>query len=318
MRLTDSEIYLDPAESREIAILSHAHSDHIGRHDHFIATAPTASFLRARNGHDLKGTELRYREPASFGGYEIELFSAGHILGSAMVRVRKAGQTLLYTGDFRLRPSLTAEPADVPQCDSLIMESTYGSPEWKFPSRELLGAQLADLVRSITRRGKTAVLLAYSLGKAQETCRMLAGSGVSIVLHPIAARLSEIYEKHGVKLGDFEIWSLQSQLFSHRTTTDLRGKALIVAPHMRSDIQRIRNKETVALTGWALGVRPRTTDHALPLSDHADFEELLEVVERSAAKIVHVTHGSVRFARELRKRGVQAEFLRGRPQMKLF
>ncbi|HXI13260.1 MAG TPA: MBL fold metallo-hydrolase [Thermoanaerobaculia bacterium] len=318
MRLTDSEIYLDPAESRATAILSHAHSDHIGRHDFFVATAPTASFLRARNGHDLKGSELRYGQAVTIEGYEIDLFPAGHILGSAMVRVRRENQTLLYTGDFRLRPSFTAEPAEIPKCDSLIMESTYGSPECKFPPRDLLRSQLQELARSITSRGKTAVLLAYSLGKAQETCRMLAGSGLQVVMHPVAARLSEIYEKHGVNLGDFEIWSLQSQMFAHRATTDLRAKVLIIAPHMRSDIRRIRNKETVALTGWALGGRPRTTDHALPLSDHADFEELLEIVERSSAEIVHVTHGSSRFARELRARGVRAEFLRVRPQMKLF
>ena len=186
IRLIDSEIYLDPAEPRKLGIISHGHSDHIGRHEHFIATAPTAAFLRARSGDDLKGTELAYRTPhviqcagdrAQGAGdvqhlraesWTVELFPAGHVLGSAMIRVSNATHTLAYTGDFRLKPSYTAEAAEIPAADAVIMESTYGgNPEWLFPSREELRERLIALVRQIVARDKTAILLAYSLGKAQ-------------------------------------------------------------------------------------------------------------------------------------------------------
>jgi putative mRNA 3-end processing factor len=318
IRLAHSEIYLDPAEPRKLGIISHGHSDHIGRHEHFIATKPTAAFLRTRNGHDLLGTELGYREPHIVGDWTVELYPAGHVLGSAMVRVANARGSLAYTGDFRLKPSYTAEAAEVPQADTVIMESTYGGgPEWAFPSREELRDRLTALVRQILGRNRTAVLLAYSLGKAQEVAAMLRQEGIPLAMQETVARISSIYEANGVDLGSYEVWGRQSSLFGHRTTLDLRGKAVIVPPHMTREIARIHHRETVALTGWALH-GTRDADHGLPLSDHADFSELLEFADRCPAKVIYVTHGSKRFADELRRRGIRAEFLKRKAQMRLF
>jgi putative mRNA 3-end processing factor len=318
LRIAGTEIYLDPAEPRKIGIISHGHADHIGRHEHFIATAPTAAFLRARSGDDLKGTELPYRTPHAIGDWTVELYPAGHVLGSAMVRTSNGSHALAYTGDFRLTPSYTAEPAEIPEADAVIMESTYGgNPDWVFPSREELRERLIALVRQISARDRTAVLLAYSLGKTQEAAAMLRESGIPLVLHPVAARISSIYERNGIDLGAYEVWGRQTSLFGHRSTTDLRGKAVIVPPHLTSDIRRIPRRETVALTGWALH-GTRDADHGLPLSDHADFGELVTFAEKCRAGVVYVTHGSRRFAEELRRRGIRAEFLRRKPQMRLF
>lgn len=318
IRLASSEIYLDPAESRKLGIISHGHADHIGRHEHFIATKPTAAFLRTREGHDLRGTELRYRQPHIVGDWTIELFPAGHVLGSAMVRVSNARGALAYTGDFRLKPSYTAEPAEVPEADTVIMESTYGSgPEWTFPSREEVRERLSSLVRQLIARGRTPVLLAYSLGKAQEVAAMLRHEGVPIVMNETVARISAIYETNGVDLGSYEVWGRQSSLFGHRATLELRGKAVIVPPHMTRDLVRIPHRETIALTGWALH-GTQDADHGIPLSDHADYHELLDFADRCPAKVFYVTHGSKRFAEELRRRGKRAEFLRPKPQMRLF
>ena len=320
LRLARSEIYLDPAEPRRVGIISHGHSDHIGRHEHFIATPATASFLRARIGSSLRGTELQYGEDHQLDGWTIRLHPAGHVLGSAMVHLTSAEGTLLYTGDFRLEPSFTAEPvgAIIPTADAVIMESTYGGgPEWSFPTREELRERLVTLVRDIVRRGRTAVLLAYSLGKAQEVAAMLDGHNLRVVMHPVVAQISAIYEKHGSMFGDYEVWSTQPALFGRRSTVDLRGKAVIVPPHMLSEVRRIPSSETVSLTGWALrGVRG--ADHGLPLSDHADYGELLRFAEASHARTVYVTHGSARFAADLRRRGIRADFLRRKPQMRLF
>lgn len=318
LRLTDSEIYLDPKESRRLGVISHGHSDHIGRHDHFVATPPTAAFLRIREGSDLTGTELPFGCTHQLGEWSVSLHPAGHVLGSAMVRVARGNESLLYTGDFRLRPSLTSEPAEIPQCDAVIMESTYGSPEWRFPSREELRTDLLKLVREILARGRKPLLLAYSLGKAQETLAMLRGEDLRVVVHPVVARICAVYERHGVDLGEYEVWGVQNSLFGRRSTSDLRGKVVVMPPHMRNDIRRISGAETVALTGWALHGRSGETQHALPLSDHADFDELIELAQSSGAKTIYVTHGSARFARELRARGMRAEFLSRKPQMRLF
>jgi putative mRNA 3-end processing factor len=318
IRLSRSEIYLDPAEPRKIGIISHGHSDHIGRHEHFIATPATAAFLRIRSGSDLRGTELPFRQPHSVGEWRVELFPAGHILGSAMVRAANEHGSLLYTGDFRLSPSWTAEAAEIPQADAVIMESTYGAgPEWTFPSREELRERLVETVRRIHSRDRTAVLLAYSLGKAQEVASMLRGSDAGVVMHPTVAQISAVYERHGIDLGSYEVWGRQATLLGARSTTDLRKKALIIPPHMTREIRRIANAETVALTGWALR-GARDADHGLPLSDHADFRELVRFATTCGAHVVYVTHGSRRFAEELRRRGVRAEFLRRKPQMRLF
>lgn len=318
IRLINSEIYLDPAEPRKLGIISHGHADHIGRHEHFIATVPTAAFLRARSGDDLKGTELAYRTEHKVGEWTVELFPAGHVLGSAMIRVSNATHALAYTGDFRLTPSYTAEPAEIPEADAVIMESTFGADDsWRFPSREELRERLTVLVHDIIKKDKTPVLLAYSLGKAQETTAMLRGSGVRLVVHPVVARISSIYERNGVDLGAYEVWGRQSSLFGHPSTIDLRGKALIIPPHMTAEIRRVPRRETVALTGWALH-GTRDADHGLPLSDHADFDELISFAERCRAGVVYVTHGSTRFAEELRRRGIRAEFVRGKKQMRLF
>lgn len=318
LRICDSEIYLDPRESRELGIISHGHADHIGRHRHFVATPATAAFLRLRQGEDLKGTELPYGIVHPFGRWSVSLHPAGHILGSAMVRVTDGDTTLLYTGDAKLSGSFTAEPAEVPECDVLITESTYGSPEWKFPPREQLKHELLELCSQIASRGRTPVLLAYSLGKAQEVMAMLSGSEFRVLVHPTVARLASIYERCGVNLGSWEVWGAQQTLFGPRSASSTRGRVVIIPPHMTTEIRRVPRGETVSLSGWALHKTWKRTDHALPLSDHCDFDELIDLATRSRASVIYVTHGSNRFARELRARGFRAEFLRPRPQMRLF
>lgn len=321
IRLAGSEIYLDPSQPRRVGIISHGHADHIGRHEHFIATPATAAFLRIREGKDLRGTEIGFRTPHSVEGFTIELFPAGHVLGSAMIRVASEEGSLVYTGDFKLSPSFTAEAAEVPEGEVVIMESTYGaSPEWIFPSREELRGRLIDLVKTILGSGHTPVLLAYSLGKAQEAAAMLRDEPFRVVFHPAVARIAEVYERQGIDLGSYEVWSRQGSLLGHRSTTDLRGKVVIVPPHLTSDVLRIPRRETIALTGWALrgGGRADGAEHGLPLSDHADFGELLAFAERCRARTIYVTHGSKRFAEELRRRGIRAELLTGKPQMRLF
>jgi putative mRNA 3-end processing factor len=317
LRVADTEIYLDPSEPRRVGVISHGHSDHIGRHEHFVATPATAAFLRIRAGDDLKGTELAYGVTHAIGAHTIELFPAGHILGSAMVRITSERGSLAYTGDFKLSPSFTAEPAVVPKADAVVMESTYGSPEWVFPPREELRERLVELVRDIIGRGKTPVLLAYSLGKAQEAAAMLRDSGVPLVMHRVVARISAVYERHGVNLGEYEVWGRQASMFG-RSTSELRGKAILIPPHMTDEIRRVHRGETISLTGWSLGGRAAGAEHGLPLSDHADFNELVTFAETCGAETIYVTHGSKGFAEELRRRGIRAEFLKRVPQMRLF
>lgn len=317
IRLLGTEIFLDPSLPRPIAVVSHGHSDHTGRHGRFIATPATAAFLRIREGSDLRGTERPYGKRHCEENYEIELYPAGHVLGSAMVRVESEAGSLLYTGDFRLRPSITAEPASVPRADAVIMEATFGAPKWRFPPRSDTTGRLVETVIRLIRGGDVPVVLAYSLGKAQEICAILTRAEIPVVVHPSVARISEIYEKENVSLGPWEVWRPQSALFGAGSTTEIQGKALVIPPHLERQIRGIKRRKTIAVTGWSLH-RPLRTDYAFPFSDHADFDELLELVDLAAPSVVYVTHGTRGFARELRRRGVQAEYLMPTRQMTLF
>lgn len=318
LRLAGTEVYLDPSESRETAVITHGHSDHIGAHGSFVATPPTAAFLRLRIAASCRGTELPYRKPLQIGRYEIELFPAGHVLGSAMISIRADEGALLYTGDLRLRPSRTAEPAEVPRCDFLITESTYGSPFWRFPDRAETEERLCTLLHELIDRELTPVILAYSLGKAQEAMSLLATTGFRCVVHPAVAAISRIYEKFLIDLGAWESWAIQGSLFD-RSTRDLKGKVLVMPPHLKRDLRLVPRRKTIALTGWALDPRRSGwSDYSFPISDHADFDELLELIDRARPRVVYTTHGAPAFARELRRRGIPAESLRQRPQMRLF
>jgi Cft2 family RNA processing exonuclease len=142
LNLTDSDVYLDSRRRRSICFVSHAHTDHFGPHEHTICTAATERF--ARRGTELERiTALDYfRDFVLNDKMTLSLLPAGHIVGSAMLHVRRGEQTLLYTGDFRLRGCDFVPPAQVRQADVLVMESTYGLPFFRFPPREQVAAQL--------------------------------------------------------------------------------------------------------------------------------------------------------------------------------
>lgn len=275
--------------------------------------------MRKRLG-SFRGDELDYGETLELDRFSVRFHPAGHVLGSAMVEIGTDEGSVLYTGDFKLRESLTSETARVPRVDTVITESTYGDPKWVFPSLDEVSACLVEIVAAVHARDRVPVVLAYSLGKAQEATAILTRHGVEVVQHPVVAGISEIYERFGVDLGSWQVWRRQASMVGARSTTDLRGKVLIIPSHLWKRLGRLGiAHETIVLTGHVLHRKGwGRADHEIPLSDHADFPQLLELIERSGAKEVFVTHGSVRAARALRRAGCNAEFLRRRPQMQLF
>ncbi|MCA1850210.1 MAG: MBL fold metallo-hydrolase, partial [Acidobacteria bacterium] len=130
--LPDLDLWLDADGPRERCVISHAHSDHIAEHRAIVSTPETARIFQHRRG----GAEvemLRYGERRDYGRYALTMFPAGHCLGSAQVLVESGGERLVYTGDFKLRPNVAAESAVIVPCDTLVMESTFGDPQYRFP-----------------------------------------------------------------------------------------------------------------------------------------------------------------------------------------
>ncbi len=316
-------LWLDAHDSRgaeEWAVVTHAHSDHIARHKRVILTDPTARLLRQRLGGRREEHLLPFGERTQFSGprgdFALTLLPAGHILGSAMVLVEWSAGSLLYTGDFRLRASGACEPCDFQfarGCDWLVMETTFGRPEYVFPPTTQVVADMLKFCRAALAGGETPVLLGWTLGKAQELICVLAGSGLRLAVHEAVLALARVYEQCGVRLGTYEPMDVACAA----------GRVLICPPTFAQSPQRagLGPSRLAVATGWAMesSCKYRSgVDAAFPLSDHADFNELVEFVRQVRPRRVFTTHGfAADFAATLRDLGFDAEALVAAEQLTL-
>ncbi len=311
--LTKAGLALDVTRRQKVGFISHAHADHMGRHELAICTPETALLYRHRMGAHRRTAELRYRESMQFGPLKLTLYPAGHCLGSAMLLADDGEKRLLFTGDFKLGPSVTSVEAELPKADILVMESTFGRPKYRLPPREEVVEQLISLVRKTLASGMTPVIHAYALGKAQEVTRLLTLSGIKVQQHPMTYAVSQVYRQCGVDLGDVSEYKGRLR----------NGHAVVTLPQGMKNyrIAGIKHPVSIAVTGWAVepGAKYRyRVDHALPLSDHADFGQLLETVKHVQADEVYCTHGSKEFVGHLRAAGFNAQPVTGSYQMRMF
>ncbi|MBL9186409.1 MAG: hypothetical protein JNK23_02930 [Opitutaceae bacterium] len=299
--LPQASWWLDAQARQTRSFVTHAHGDHIARHREIVCTRATARFLRARIPGKRLVHEWNFGEthPLEFG-LRATLHPAGHILGSAQVLLEGDHGSLLYTGDFKLRPSLAAEPCATPRADTLIMETTFGLPRYVFPPEAEVVAQIIAFCQQAIADGATPVLLCYSLGKSQEVLRALAPAGLPVMLHPETARLTQVYEQLGVV---FPPWR-------ELTVRDVAGHIVLCPPHSASVLGDLPSVRKAAITGWALdssAIYRMRCHAAFPLSDHADYPDLLRFVEQVQPKRVLTLHGFAReFAQTLRARGLDA------------
>ncbi len=311
--LSRPRLGLDVRRRQPHGFVSHAHADHIAPHELAYCTPATARLYRLRMGAARRTVELAYRTPREFGDVWLTAYPAGHCLGSAMLLVETAEKSLLYTGDFKLGESLTAERAELSRADVLVMESTFGKPRYRMPPRAETAARLLEIVQSALADGRTPVIHAYPLGKSQEVTRMLTLAGISVLQHPMIYAVSEAYTACGVELGDVRVHCREL----------VPGRAVITLPKGSGTFRLagLVRPVSIAVTGWAIdpGTKYRwDVDHALPLSDHADFDELLETAERVAAREIYCVHGPGDFIGHLRAAGFNAKPVHGCYQTRMF
>ena len=290
----------------ERGFVSHAHADHLGAHDEAILTAATALFMRTRLPGRRREHHLEFgaRTEFQFGQetFYLTALPAGHILGSAMAFIEWRDETLLYTGDFKLRLSLAAEKPEWRKADSLIMETTFGLPRYQFPPEETVRADIVKFCRETLADGATPVLYGYSLGKSQEILRGLTDAGLPVMLQRDVRKMTKLYEELGINFPAHEAFEPEAA----------RGKVIIAPPNSLKTMQKIAlgQMRSAAITGWAMdsSCRYRSgTDAAFPLSDHADYDGLLKLVKLVQPKKVFTIHGFTReFAQTLRAQGVDA------------
>ncbi len=319
LRVTGSPLHLDARRRAPCAFVSHAHGDHIGRHDRTIATPATLALMRHRLGEPKRAARAEhlpvgYRQPFGLGPLTLELFSAGHVLGSAQLKVTLPdGRTLGYTGDLCTDTTHAAERSEVMPCDVLVMESTFGLPRYVFPPKEETLARVRRFCDDALADGVTPVLLGYSLGKAQEILAFLLSAGYACRAHPVVHAVNKVYEAFGVPLQGVKVLDPEQPPV---------GEVVVVPPQLAWSpaMRGVQRRRTAMLTGWAIdGDRFFKGVHAaFPLSDHCDFPSLLAYARASGAGRVYTVHGHAdELAAALRKEGIRAQPLREESQLEL-
>jgi Cft2 family RNA processing exonuclease len=308
--LPDLDLWLDADGPRERCVISHGHSDHIAEHRSIIATPETARIFQHRRG-DAEMETLAYGERKDYGSFALTFFPAGHCLGSAQVLIEANGERLVYSGDIKLRANVAAESAVIVPCDTLVMESTFGDPLYRFPPDAETFQRFYEAIDQALTDGKVPIVLAYALGKGQEALELLLRRNYRVSLHGSVWNIAEVYRELGVEFsGSYEKYD----------RTQLAGRVLIAPPGCRKQpmVTNIERRFVIMLTGWALHKSApymyKNVDLVLPLSDHADFDELVQLARESGAERIITMHGAPKFAAILRDEyGMNAEHLAQHP-----
>ncbi len=306
--LPELELWLDSRRRQDSGVISHAHSDHTARHHRPVVT-PNTLLLLSDYLSKSSPTVLEYGEPLDTERYIMTMFPAGHCLGSAQVLVesKATGERLLYTGDFKTRPSPVNEPLQPVPCDILVMEATYGRPQYVFPPEEQVLQTAFNTLRLWLSQGYRPVVRAWRLGKAQEILYHLLREGFDVALEDGCCRVAEAYQQGNIEFpGNFR-----------PLDGDWPEGQVVICPPGRSAARVLgafRNQRVMGLTGWAQGGRGwgRSGDASLPFSDHADFNDLVGYVEQVQPRQVYTVNGFPELAAHLRTLGCPAVHLDGK------
>ncbi|KAF1048930.1 ligase-associated DNA damage response exonuclease [Xylophilus sp.] len=303
------DFYIDPWRPVDRAVITHGHSDHarVG-HNHYLAHADSAGVLRQRLGADIRLQSAAYGESILHRGVEVSLHPAGHVLGSAQVRVAHGGQVWVASGDYKLEPDGACAPFEPVRCDTFITESTFGLPIYRWPTQAALMVEIDQWWRANADAGRASVLFCYAFGKAQRVLHGLPDTSIGPVLvHGAVESINAVYRMAGVALPD----TLPAT--GPVSPADLR-RALILAPPSAQGtpwLRRFGAYTDAFASGWMLlrGTRRRRgVDRGFVLSDHADWPGLQSAIAATGAQRVFVTHGSVAvLVRWLREQGLDAQ-----------
>jgi len=308
--LPGHRLWLDPLVVRSFAFISHAHTDHARRHKEALLTPQTLALIpEARRPRGWR--MLGFGEPMRRGDGRVTLYPAGHMLGSAQLHFEHDGTSVLYTGDIKLRQPGGVPPTFVPKADILILESTYGRPHFRFGDPDSTVEAIARWCRLALDSRVTPVLLCHALGKTEEMMLALAPYGFEFALEKRCVSCARDYAAAGRPLPGWVEFN----------GDPIAGRVLIAPPVGKDEIRRLGRYRTALVSGWAKDAefaRLFGADATFDLSDHCDFDELIEVVERSGADQVYTVHGYTEdFARFLRRKGIRAWALEANEQLAL-
>jgi putative mRNA 3-end processing factor len=301
------DFYIDPHRGVDTAVVTHAHSDHARRGSRrYFCESSSIGLLKSRLGKNIQVEGIPYREILRLGEVDVSLHSAGHILGSAQVRIQCGKEVWVASGDYKRDPDPSCEPFEPVSCDVFITEATFGTPKYKWNKESQHGLEIYQWWQKNAAQGMNSVLFGYSLGKAQRILAELAPFACRPVLvHETISELTRCYREEGRRLAEtLELDSFEG-LF--------RGELILVPPSALEKYRdRLRPYKTAFASGWMQNGRTGGFgqsggyDHGFVLSDHADWIDLNRTIDESGAKQVFVQHRNGALIQHLRRRGIDA------------
>ena len=305
-----ADVYIDPWRKVEKALITHGHSDHARHgHKHYLCTHSAKPVIQYRLGQKMKIESVGYGEKVVINGVQFSFHPAGHIIGSAQIRVEYKGEVWVASGDYKIEDDGISEAFELVKCHSFITETTFGLPVYKWQPQEEIFEDINNWWYENSKQGIVSVITAYSLGKAQRLLHNVDHSIGNIYTHGSIEKVNEIIRDQGIDLPDSHaVTSLQ-------TRDNYRG-ALLITPGSTFSSEWIKRFEpftTAAASGWMQlrsNRRNRSVDRGFVLSDHADWDGLNETIVATGAEQVFVTHGYTRvFAKWLKGKGINAKIV---------
>lgn len=304
------KFYLDPWYPVEYAIISHGHADHARwGNKHYLCHNQSKAILQHRIGADISIESLPYNEYKVINGVKVSFHPAGHIIGSAQIRLEYKGYIVVFSGDYKTQPDFITTPFEPVKCHEFITESTFGLPIYKWKSEEELQQELQDWIVQNQQNNRTSVFLGYSLGKAQRIMKLVENVE-EIYVHSAIHNLNKAIENSGITLPTTKL------LTADFKKTEIQNKIVILPPALLGSkmIKKIPNAATAICSGWMQirgNRRWKGVDAGFAVSDHADWDGLLSTVKATEAEKVYVTHGSQAvFSKYLNEIGIEAHELK--------
>ena len=305
-------IYFDPSKKNKVndpIFISHAHSDHLGGLGSTGKCHVTKGTLDIISQKMDKKTpnfkQIKYGNGVKINDIEVIAHNAGHMLGSAQYEIKGLESNITYTGDINYRDMLTTKAAEPLSSDILIIESTFGNPQYVFPNLMETCMRLIDWTIQEIRRKKIPVFKVYSAGKAQEVIKILNNfTALPVVTHPKVTRICKAYVNNGVNLKYVDSANEEGKEL-------LRGRECVFITSSYSAIPDFKKCSLAVATGWAVRYRMKNVDAAFPLSSHADFNQLVEYIKASKPRQIFTIYGfKETFANYLSKKlGIKARSL---------